>query len=512
MFCRFCGAANPDDARVCGSCHQELLAPAQADPPGAQTPDAAASPETADRIARMGDRFLAVVLDTIVIAAVFALSGMVLARELGGLTASGFSLEGTAALLAVSATALIAFAYYWLSEAYFGATLGKGIIGIRVRRKDGGPCDLRASLFRNLLRLFDGIAVYLVGFFVAILTGSRQRIGDHLAGTVVVESKGGGALRAGLVFLWLLAAGAGLTGAYLLHQSPAETSVAAAGAPPAVPAAIPPASIQEEATPAATVNLAAAGNLKAVNFEFLESRDGPPRPPSPYRPGDTVHAKYDVVDYSTDSSGRPNLDYHLSALDPNGVLLIQPWEHSFNQRMDSGAPVHGSYNLTLPTAVPAGTCNLVLRVRDEHSGDELELTAPFRIDAPALAPASDLEVRDFELALSREGPAVDVPKLQGSGTLYMRCSISGLRFRGDETDVQMGLKVLAPSGKVLFDKPDYEQISGPWFYHPPTFHVPITGHLSVPSGLEHGGYKAVYTFSDKIAGRTVVVEGRFTVE
>jgi uncharacterized RDD family membrane protein YckC len=47
---------------------------------------------------------------------------------------------------------------------------------------------MRASLIRNLFRLIDGLAGYLLAFLVASFSRSRQRLGDHLANTVVVEN------------------------------------------------------------------------------------------------------------------------------------------------------------------------------------------------------------------------------------------------------------------------------------------------------------------------------------
>ncbi len=81
------------------------------------------------------------------------------------------------------------FLYYWLCEAYLGGTPGKLILGIRVRMVDGGRIGLLASLIRNLLRIIDGLFFYLVGAFWVWFTPARQRLGDQIAGTVVVKAK-----------------------------------------------------------------------------------------------------------------------------------------------------------------------------------------------------------------------------------------------------------------------------------------------------------------------------------
>ena len=261
MFCLRCGAPNRDEARFCAGCGASIApyVPAVAPGPAPPTPSAAAP---GPQIAGLGDRFFAVVFDLILGAGVFAAAGMWSARRWGGMTDSGFSLEGKPALVAIGATLLAAFLYHWLCEGLFGATLGKGILGIVVRRKDGSRCGLAPSLVRNLLRIIDGIGAYLVGFLVALFSASRQRLGDHLAGTVVVAGKAGKAVRAALVVVWIVACAGEFTGAYLLHR------------------------------------LAPAGGLQIVNVALLQREDGPPRAAAPYEPGDTVYFKYEVVGFA----------------------------------------------------------------------------------------------------------------------------------------------------------------------------------------------------------------------
>ncbi len=44
-----------------------------------------------------------------------------------------------------------------------------------------------AALLRNVFRIIDGWVFYGVGFTFIALTEKRQRLGDRLAGTVVVR-------------------------------------------------------------------------------------------------------------------------------------------------------------------------------------------------------------------------------------------------------------------------------------------------------------------------------------
>ena len=87
---------------------------------------------------------------------------------------------------------LIYLAYFVVLEALWSRTLGKFFQGLVVRKLDGSPCDWTAALIRGFLRVFEVNPLLLGGLpagLVIIATTRRQRIGDLLAGTVVVSSK-----------------------------------------------------------------------------------------------------------------------------------------------------------------------------------------------------------------------------------------------------------------------------------------------------------------------------------
>jgi uncharacterized RDD family membrane protein YckC len=83
-----------------------------------------------------------------------------------------------------------AIMYFALLEGLFGDTVGKAVVGIRVTDLNGRPASWRAVVIRNVLRVIDYLpGFYLVGALVAGFSPRRQRIGDHLAGTLVVPNR-----------------------------------------------------------------------------------------------------------------------------------------------------------------------------------------------------------------------------------------------------------------------------------------------------------------------------------
>jgi len=72
-------------------------------------------------------------------------------------------------------------------EGLVGATIGKMVLGMRVTKVDGSPCDLQAALIRNILRIVDALPFYLIGAILVWTSSRRQRLGDRVANTVVVS-------------------------------------------------------------------------------------------------------------------------------------------------------------------------------------------------------------------------------------------------------------------------------------------------------------------------------------
>jgi uncharacterized RDD family membrane protein YckC len=200
MFCMHCGARISDESRFCASCGKPvkedvrpeealpapptIIAQASSVPPPSEMP---LPVDETGEIASLGKRFFAVILDSVLMMSFYVAIGMWIATKYGGLTTSGFSMEGKPALITMFVTSVIGFLYFWVMEGMFGATLGKKILGIKVTDMSGQVCGMKRSLIRNLLRIIDGLFIYLVGFIIALCSKKRQRLGDRIAETIVVE-------------------------------------------------------------------------------------------------------------------------------------------------------------------------------------------------------------------------------------------------------------------------------------------------------------------------------------
>ena len=144
-------------------------------------------------LAGIGSRFLAVTLDTLIQFTVYLVVGLILFFTMPSGSAS--VVKFLPRLVAPAVAIFVLFAVYWGYFAFFesvwkGQTPGKRYVGIRVIKDSGRPLSVFEAIARNLMRAVDGLpGFYGVGVAVMICNHQSRRLGDFVAGTVVVHEK-----------------------------------------------------------------------------------------------------------------------------------------------------------------------------------------------------------------------------------------------------------------------------------------------------------------------------------
>jgi uncharacterized RDD family membrane protein YckC len=142
-------------------------------------------------LAGIGSRFLAIALDTLIQA--LGLLLIVFVAEILLPTAARFTPRAWtwAAAIFFLCVFVLYSGYYALFEIFWnGQTPGKRLVRLRVISDSGRPITVYEAVARNLLRIVDQFpGLYVVGIISVFLTARNKRLGDIVAGTVVVHEK-----------------------------------------------------------------------------------------------------------------------------------------------------------------------------------------------------------------------------------------------------------------------------------------------------------------------------------
>jgi uncharacterized RDD family membrane protein YckC len=145
------------------------------------------------QVAGIGSRFLATLLDTLIIAFLQIIIFVVVVVVAN--TLDHAALQKSFSAWAYAIIGSVAFVFFWGYYIFFemlwnGQTPGKRWTGLRVIRADGTPITLSESLIRNLARIVDLLPfAYGVGIITMFIDKQSRRLGDLAAGTLVVHDR-----------------------------------------------------------------------------------------------------------------------------------------------------------------------------------------------------------------------------------------------------------------------------------------------------------------------------------
>jgi uncharacterized RDD family membrane protein YckC len=137
------------------------------------------------RLARLASRSLALALDLVVQLVLFTVGTLVIG---GTLSSVDPALE--VAITLVFVLGVVIGYPVAIETATRGRSLGKMALGLRVVREDGGPVHFRHAFVRGLLGVVDFyLTVGSVALITSLASARGKRVGDFLAGTVVVRER-----------------------------------------------------------------------------------------------------------------------------------------------------------------------------------------------------------------------------------------------------------------------------------------------------------------------------------
>ncbi len=165
---------------------QEEIMPAAA-------PIGAATEESGPRAAGFNERFIAYVIDALpfVLAAYWTMGMMIASGSLANTTGGQLKWK------------LVWIALYLVYETWLSsggrATVGKLIMGIRVKDKEGSDLSVAKAFFRSLGYFVSATPLNL-GYVLALITPNKRALHDYIGGSRVISVRERGDLAQGAVF------------------------------------------------------------------------------------------------------------------------------------------------------------------------------------------------------------------------------------------------------------------------------------------------------------------------
>ncbi len=142
-------------------------------------------------IAGLGSRAMAYVVDVGLLGAAVLVLYFGLSFFVPDPVNAALGLSSLARTLVLVGAFFVMWIYWTLLEVLWnGQTPGKRLLRIRVVKGDGAPVTVFSSAVRNLLRVVDFLpACYPVGLITMLIDRKHRRLGDLLAGTVLVRDE-----------------------------------------------------------------------------------------------------------------------------------------------------------------------------------------------------------------------------------------------------------------------------------------------------------------------------------
>jgi uncharacterized RDD family membrane protein YckC len=143
--------------------------------------------ELAYDVAGIGSRFLAALIDHVIIATILSFSCVALTLVLDQLDA-GLDTFLVLSVFFIGIYLSIVAYYVFFETTWNGQTPGKRLVGIRVVRTGGRPIGFLGSAIRNLIRLADFLPIlYGVGMIAMFVDRRARRLGDFAAGALTLR-------------------------------------------------------------------------------------------------------------------------------------------------------------------------------------------------------------------------------------------------------------------------------------------------------------------------------------
>ncbi|OGD55525.1 hypothetical protein A3K81_03035 [Candidatus Bathyarchaeota archaeon RBG_13_60_20] len=153
-YCERCGAEAEEEAAYCPKCGAPLR--------GA---------EGVVELATWTQRFIALIIDGIILAIILGFLSLPGYRVMSGIT--------------FGANNVLQFLYFMFMDHYYGQSVGKKVMNLRITKEGGAPLTLLDAAIESFGKVFLLPIDFVVGYF--IYRNKNQRLFNYLSDTVVIR-------------------------------------------------------------------------------------------------------------------------------------------------------------------------------------------------------------------------------------------------------------------------------------------------------------------------------------
>lgn len=177
IYCRKCGAEIKEGAKYCSVCGTPVAIAETV-----ESREAEILPQSGLKLALWGERFLAWLIDVLIIGAITGLLGLLTTFSF---QSTMFGWPGWIPFFNINPNGVALFLYWMLMEGRYGQSFGKMIMRIRVTRLDGSRLGMGNAALESVGKAFLLPLDLLIGYF--LYPGKRQRIFNYISETIVTK-------------------------------------------------------------------------------------------------------------------------------------------------------------------------------------------------------------------------------------------------------------------------------------------------------------------------------------
>jgi hypothetical protein len=256
--------------------------------------------------------------------------------------------------------------------------------------------------------------------------------------------------------------------------------------------------------------------LVIVKPALRQYEDGPPAGQNfSFVTGESVFVTFQVSGFQVSPKSSVDLGFRVEPVDPQGIPLVEPITGKIQTEISTEDKdwmpiVRGEF--VIPPLASPGAYRIGLMVEDRIGGRQARSEIRYEVRGRNVEPSPVLTARNFRFLRSEDDaqPMAGEIIYRGGDNLWARFDMVGFKYGdGNRIHVSYGLRVLGPTGKILYEAPQAAVEQGQSFY--PKKYLPGILSLNLQT-VQPAVYTLVLTLRDEVGTQTEETAHEFRVE